>query len=130
MQKSVSLSNDNRNNLLTSKCGLFFTDLSPPPHALLSLLTRSLLTLASLSVAPPSSFRRSVPGLGEAGGSVQHGAGRRLHLSQSVRGHHAHAGEQRQHLHQGTEGGKKKKNTLVFLSHNLILSTAFSSLLT
>lgn len=111
MQKGVSLSNDNRNNWLISKCGLLLTNLSPPAtchlRALMSLLTRSLLTLTSLSVSPPSSSRRSVPGLGEAGGSVQHGAGRRLHLGQSVRGHHAHAGEQRQHLQQGTKGGKK-----------------------
>lgn len=100
--------------MLISKRGLLLTNLSPPPHALMSLLTRSLLTLTSLSVSPPSPSRRSVPGLGEAGGSVQHGAGRRLHLGQSVRGHHAHAGEQRQHLQQGTKGGKKNKHLFFF----------------
>lgn len=72
----------------------------------------SLLTLTSLSVLLPSSSRRSVPGLGEAGGSIQHGAGGRLHLGQSVRGHHAHAGEQCQHLHKG----RKEKNPLLFIT--------------
>lgn len=60
-----------------------------------------------LSMSPPSSFRRSVPGVGEARGAVQHGARHRLHLGQSVRGHHAHAGEQRQHFHQGMKEGKQ-----------------------
>ena len=60
------------------------------------------LVRATSYVAPHLPLvRRVVPGVWEAGGSVQHGAGRRVHLCQGVWGHHAHAGEQRQHLHQG-----------------------------
>lgn len=66
------------------------------------------LSILLIHTSPPfscSSCRRSVPGLGEARGPIQHGAGGRLHLGQSVRGHHAHAGEQRQHFHKGKREG-------------------------
>lgn len=64
----------------------------------------------SLTCPPGSpSFRRSVPGFREVGGAVQHGARHRLHLCQSVGSHHAHAGKQRQHIHQGKEKGRSSR---------------------
>lgn len=50
---------------------------------------------------PVSTIRCSVPGVREAGGAIQHGARSWLYIRQSVGGHHAHAGKQCQHLHQG-----------------------------
>lgn len=67
----------------------------------MNVVIANFISLTSPPASPSFlfSFRRSVPGFREVGGAVQHGACRRLHLRQSVGGHHAHAGEQRQHLH-------------------------------
>lgn len=48
--------------------------------------------------------RRCLPAVREAGGAVQCGAGCWLHLCEGFRSHHAHAGKQCQHLHQGKNG--------------------------